>query len=37
VIEANQDGVIPLNELDNDGQKIVIFDDYLCEKKIRNH
>ena len=32
VIEESNDEIIPLDELDNDKQKIVIFDDFLCEK-----
>ena len=29
VIEANNENIIPLDEISDDGQKIVIFDDYL--------
>ena len=32
VIEESNDEIIPLDELDNDNQKIVIFDDFVCEK-----
>lgn len=32
VVEANSDEIIPLGELDNESQKIVIFDDFVCEK-----
>lgn len=32
VIETSNDEIIPLDELDNDNQKIVIFDDFVCEK-----
>lgn len=32
VIEASNDEIIPLSELDGDNQKIVIFDDFVCEK-----
>ena len=31
-IEASNDEIIPLDQLDNDNQKIVIFDDFVCEK-----
>ena len=33
VIEESNHEIIPLDELDNDNQKIVIFDDFVCEKK----
>ena len=32
VIEASNDEIVPLDELDNDNQKIVIFDDFVCER-----
>ena len=32
VIEASNDEIIPVQDLDNDSQKIVIFDDYVCDK-----
>jgi len=32
VVEANNDETLPLEELDDESQKIVVFDDYLCEK-----
>ena len=32
VIEESNSDVIPLESLDNDNQKIVIFDDYACER-----
>ena len=32
VIEESNDEIIPLEGLDNDNQKIVIFDDFVCEK-----
>ena len=32
VIECSNDDIIPVNELDNENQKIIIFDDYVCEK-----
>jgi len=32
VIEAYNDEIIPLEELPVDNQKIVVFDDLLCEK-----
>ena len=32
VIEANSDEIIPVENLDSDSQKIVIFDDYVCDK-----
>ena len=30
IIEASNDEIIPLDQLDNDNQKIVIFDDFVC-------
>ena len=32
VIEASNDEIIPVQDLDSDSQKIVIFDDYVCDK-----
>ena len=32
MIEASNDEIVPLHELDDDNQKIGIFDDFLCEK-----
>lgn len=32
VVEASSDEIIPLGELDNESQKIVTFDDFVCEK-----
>ena len=32
VIEESNDEIIPLDQLGNDNQKIVIFDDYVCER-----
>ena len=32
VIEESNGDVVPLESLDNDNQKIVIFDDYVCER-----
>ena len=37
VIEASNDQIIPVNHLDSESQKIVIFDDFVCEKKNKNH
>ena len=33
VIEARNDEIIPVEDLESDSQKIVIFDDYVCDKK----
>ena len=33
IIEASNDQTIPVSELTYDNQKIVIFDDFVCEKK----
>ena len=33
IIECSNDDIIPVNELDNQSLKIIIFDDYICEKK----
>ena len=32
VVEANNDEIIPLEELDDDNVRIVIIDDFVCEK-----
>ena len=32
VIEARNDEIIPVEDLESDSQKIVIFDDYVCDK-----
>ena len=32
VIESSNDKIIPVSGLTNDNQKLVIFDDYICEK-----
>ena len=32
VIEARNDEIIPVQDLDSDSQKIVIFDDFVCDK-----
>ena len=32
VIEASNDNIIPVEDLDGDSQKIIIFDDYVCDK-----
>ena len=32
IIEASNDKIIPVNQLEGDNQKLVIFDDYICEK-----
>ena len=32
IIECSNDNIIPVNELDNESQKIIIFDDFVCEK-----
>ena len=32
VIEASNDQIIPVSDLNDDNQKIVIFDDFVCEK-----
>ena len=32
VIEASNDEIIPIEDLDSDSQKIVIFDDFVCDK-----
>ena len=32
IIQASNDGIIPVNDLDSESQKLVIFDDFVCEK-----
>ena len=32
VIQYNNDKITPVKELDNESQKVIIFDDYVCEK-----
>ena len=32
VIEASNDQILPVSELTDDGQKLVIFDDFVCDK-----
>ena len=32
VIEGSNDEIIPVNDLDNESQKIVIFDDFVCDR-----
>ena len=32
VIEASNDDIVPVQELDGDSQKIVVFDDFVCDK-----
>ena len=32
VIEARNDEIIPVQDLDSDSQKIAIFDDFVCDK-----
>ena len=32
IIEANNDKIIPVNNLNSESQKLVIFDDFVCEK-----
>ena len=36
VIEESNGDVVPLQSLDDDNQKIVIFDDYVCERNQKN-
>ena len=33
VLECSNDNIIPVSEIDSDSQKVVIFDDFVCEKK----
>ena len=35
IFEWGNDEVIPLDELPSDNQKLVVFDDFLCEKQDR--
>ena len=32
VVEMYNDEIIPVSEMDDDNQKIVVFDDFVCEK-----
>ena len=32
VLECSNDDIIPVSDIDSDSQKIIIFDDYVCEK-----
>ena len=32
IIEGSDDEIIPVSQLSDDNQKIIIFDDYVCEK-----
>ena len=32
LIECSNDEIVPIDDLDNESQKLVIFDDYICEK-----
>ena len=32
VLECSNDIIIPVSEIDSDSQKVVIFDDFVCEK-----
>lgn len=32
VVEVSNDEILPISELDGDNKKIVIFDDFVCEK-----
>ena len=32
IIEVSNDQIIPVSELTDDNQKLVIFDDFVCEK-----
>ena len=36
VIETSNDEIPSLDELNDDNQKIVVFDDFVCEKKNKN-
>ena len=33
VVEMYNDEIIPVSEMDDDHQKIVVFDDLVCKKK----
>ena len=35
IIEASNDQILPVSELTDDNQKLVIFDDFVCEKNQR--
>ena len=35
VIESSNDSIIPVGDLDSDSQKVVIFDDFVCDKNQR--
>ena len=37
IIEASNDKIIPVSELTDDNQKLVIFDDFVCGKKTKSH
>ena len=32
ILHTSNDEIIPVTEMDNDQQKVIIFDDYVCEK-----
>ena len=32
MLEYSNDNIIPVSEIDSDSQKVVIFDDFVCEK-----
>ena len=32
VLECSNDNIIPVSEIDSESQKVVIFDDFVCEK-----
>lgn len=32
VIECSNDEILPVSDLDNESQKVIIFDDFVCEK-----
>ena len=35
IIEARNDQILPVSEFTDDNQKLVIFDDFVCEKNQR--
>ena len=35
IIEASNDQILPVSELTGDNQKLVVFDDFICEKNQR--
>ena len=37
VLDCSNDDIIPVNELDNQSQKIVIFDAHICRSKTISH